>query len=329
MERYGEEIMGKMTAFQQSRIILTGAELDIFTRLDGTAATAAALSKESGCDTRAMERLLDALASLALLKKEGGLFSLSDQGKLLSSGHPETILPMVLHLNELWERWSGLTEVVRTGKPAERAGGEKGDANRRAFIGAMHAVGRNLATETGRAFDAGRFSRLLDIGGGSGTYTIAFLRPNPAMTAVLFDLASVIPMAAERLQAEGLADRVTLAAGDFYRDELPSGCDLALLSAIIHQNSPAQNLDLFRKIFRALHGGGSILIRDHIMDESHTSPPSGAIFAVNMLVGTAGGGTYTFGEIKEGLETAGFAGVRLVRPGTGEMDGLVEAKKPG
>jgi SAM-dependent methyltransferase len=327
LERHGEEIMGKMMAFQQSRIILTGAELDVFTRLDEAAATAAALSKDLGCDSRAMGRLLDALTSLTLLKKEGGLFRLSGQGMLLSSRHPETILPMVLHCSELWQKWSGLTGVVRTGKPVEGAGGEKEEANRRAFIGAMHAIGRNLATETSRVFDAGRFRRLLDIGGGSGTYTIAFLRRNQAMTAVLFDLAPVIPMAGERLQAEGLADRVTLVAGDFSRDELPSGCDLALLSAIIHQNSPARNLDLFRKIFRALHAGGSILIRDHVMDESHTLPPGGAIFAVNMLVGTAGGDTYTFGEIKEGLEKAGFAGVSLVQPGGEEMDGLVEARK--
>jgi hypothetical protein len=134
-------------------------------------------------------------------------------------------------------------------------------------------------------------------------------------------------MAEERLRAEGLSDRVTLAAGDFSRDELPSGCDLALLSAIIHQNSPAQNLDLYGKVFRSLSVGGSILIRDHIMDESHTLPANGAIFAVNMLVGTAGGDTYTFGEIKEALEKAGFAEVCLVQPGGEVMDGLVEARK--
>ncbi len=329
MEQHGEEIIGKVMAFQQGRIIFTAAELDVFTRLDRAAATAAALSQELGCDGRAMERLLNALASMGLLQKEGSLFGLSDQGKMLSSGHPESVLPMVLHLNELWEKWSGLTGVVRTGKPVKGAGGERGKADLRAFIGAMHAIGRSLATEIGRAFDAGRFRRLLDIGGGSGTYTIAFLRRNPAMTAVLFDLAPVIPMAAERVRAEGLSDRVTLAAGDFSRDELPSGCDLALLSAIIHQNSPAQNLDLYRKVFRSLKPGGSILIRDHIMDESRTLPPGGAIFAVNMLVATAGGDTYTFREIEEDLEEAGFAEVSLVRQGGEKMDGLVEARKAG
>jgi len=327
MEGRREEIMGKVMAFWQSRIILTGAELDVFTCLDRAEASAAGLSKDLGCDSRAMERLLDALASLGFLKKEVNVFSLTEQGKMLSSRHPETILPMLIHFNELWQKWSCLTDVVRTGKPAERPGGQKGEANRRAFIGAMHAIGRSLSMEISRAFDARRFRRLLDIGGGSGIYTIAFLQANAQLTAVVFDLAAVIPMAGERLQAAGLSGRSTLAAGDFYVDELPSGCDLALLSAIIHQNSPAQNLELYRKVFRALDAGGSILIRDHIMDESRTSPLTGVLFAVNMLIGTTGGGTYTFGEIREGLEKAGFVDVSLVRAGK-EMDGLVEARKP-
>ena len=127
MEGRREEIMGEVMAFWQSRIILTGAELDVFTCLDRAEASAADLSKDLGCDSRAMERLLDALASLGFLKKEANLFSLTEQGKMLSSRHPETILPMLLHFNELWQKWSRLTDVVRTGKPAERSGGGKGE----------------------------------------------------------------------------------------------------------------------------------------------------------------------------------------------------------
>ncbi len=187
--------------------------------------------------------------------------------------------------------------------------------NRRAFIGAMHVVGRGLSVEIAEAYDLSRFKRLLDIGGASGTYTMAFLRKNPRLTAVIFDLEDVIPMSVERLSAEGFLDRVEPVAGDFYRDELPKGCDLALLSAIIHQNSREENLELYRKVFRALDPGGRLLIRDHIMDESRTSPPGGAAFAVNMLVNTSGGDTYTFREVKESLEQAGFTDVTLVRRG--------------
>jgi hypothetical protein len=108
---------------------------------------------------------------------------------------------------------------------------------------------------------------------------------------------------------------------------LPTGCDLALLSAIIHQNSPEENLSLYGKVFRALEKGGAILIRDHIMDEDRTKPPTGAFFAINMLVNTHGGDTYSFREVKDGLKTAGFIDVKLLRTGE-KMDCLVEAKKP-
>jgi len=165
------------------------------------------------------------------------------------------------------------------------------------------------------------------MGGGSGTYTIAFLERNPNMTAVIFDLPDVISLAVERLKDEGFLERVTLVAGDFYKDELPAGCDLALLSAIIHQNSPQENLALYKKIYRALAPGGMLLIRDHVMDESRTKPPAGALFAINMLVATAGGDTYTFKNIKDTLEQAGFQVVKQVRSGE-RMDCLVEARKP-
>jgi predicted methyltransferase len=134
-------------------------------------------------------------------------------------------------------------------------------------------------------------------------------------------------MARRRLATTGLLDRIQLVAGDFCKDELPTGHDLALLSAIIHQNSPEQNIELYWKIFRALQPGGRLVIRDHVMSSDHTRPTSGAFFAVNMLVVTAGGGTYSFEEIKSSLESAGFIKVDLIQPDE-RMTGLVEGFKP-
>jgi SAM-dependent methyltransferase len=140
-------------------------------------------------------------------------------------------------------------------------------------------------------------------------------------------LKDVIPLARERISSDGLLTRVELIAGDFYHDDLPGGCDLALLSAIIHQNSPEQNTELYRRAFRALDPGGMLLIRDHIMDESRTRPPEGAMFAINMLVNTTGGDTYTFQEVEQGLKQAGFTNVRLLRSGE-RMDCVVGALRP-
>jgi hypothetical protein len=80
-------------------------------------------------------------------------------------------------------------------------------------------------------------------------------------------------------------------------------------------------------VFRAMVPGGRIVIRDHVMEPDRTEPRDGAIFAVNMLVNTEGGSTYTYEEIRNWLETAGFANVRFLKAGE-HMDGLVEAFKP-
>ena len=134
-------------------------------------------------------------------------------------------------------------------------------------------------------------------------------------------------MAKRLLKQAGLADRVRLVAGDFMSGALPDGADLAWVSAIVHQNSRAQNRKLFAKLFSALEPGGMVLIRDIVMDASRTRPAGGALFAVNMLVNTPGGGTYTFGELRDDLSAAGFAKAKLLRRGQW-MDSVVGAAKP-
>ena len=94
-----------------------------------------------------------------------------------------------------------------------------------AFIGAMHAIGKDLSQEIAGSYDLSRFKQLLDIGGASGTYTIAFLRKNPDMNAVIFDLHDVIGLAKKQIRKEGLHGRVRFAAGDFYKDALPAGAE--------------------------------------------------------------------------------------------------------
>jgi predicted transcriptional regulator len=323
-----DEVMAEAREFMKSRIILTAAELDLFTYLERKPSMADEIAEKLGLDQNALTRLMDCLVVFGLIEKAKGPYSNTQKGALFSSDHPETILPMILHMNHLWDTWSRLTESVRKGHQGQTEPGLKfEEKSMKAFIGAMHVVAKGMSAEIAESFDLTPYRKLLDVGGASGTYTMAFLRKNLEMRAILFDMEKVIPIARERLETEGLLDRVDLVAGDFYKDTLPGGCDLALLSAIIHQNSPDQNVSLYKKVYQALTPGGVILIRDHIMDESRTKPPSGAIFALNMLVNTRGGDTYTFNEIKDTLKMAGFTEVKLLRTGA-QMDGLVQARKP-
>jgi ubiquinone/menaquinone biosynthesis C-methylase UbiE/predicted transcriptional regulator len=326
-----EEKKDSMTmarAFMRSRIILTAAELDLFSIIQDSPTTAEKIADRFGFNPRALERVLDCLVTFGLLQKNGGAYSLTPESAPYSSKHSASELPMLLHMSHLWDSWSDLTEVVKNGPGSERKPPKQMEMDsRRAFIGAMHVSGRRLSEEVAGSLDLRGYRKLLDIGGGSGTYTIAFLNHNPQLQAILFDLKEVIPMARERLSSEGLLDRVELIIGDFYSDDLPGGSDLALLSAIIHQNNRQQNLKLFVKACRSLEPGGMLLIRDHIMDEQRTYPPEGALFAINMLVNTQGGDTYTFHEVAQDLKEAGFTDVRLLRSGE-RMDCVVGAVKP-
>ncbi len=125
--------------------------------------------------------------------------------------------------------------------------------------------------------------------------------------------------------AAGLAGRVRLVGGDFNADELPRGADFAWISAILHMNSRDENRTLFARVARAPETGGTVAVRDGVMDPDRTSPLGGALFAVNMLVNTPGGGAYTFAEIAEDLAAAGFADPEL-RPAERAMDSLVLAR---
>jgi len=320
-------LLEKVRNFMESRIILTGAELDVFTQMHRGMNTAPELAAKNHLDLRALTRLLDAIVVYGFLSKENDCYALTPDGLLLSADHPESTLPMVLHMNDLWDSWTYLTEAVIQGKNPEMVSrSQKPEEATTAFIGAMHVVGRGLSQKIANSLDLSSYHKLLDVGGASGTYTIAFLNKNPYLKSIIFDLKTVIPLAEKGICEAGLAGRVEFFPGDFYADELPKGCDLALLSAIIHQNNPEQNLGLYRKIFQALEPGGTLMIRDHLMEGNRTRPPAGAIFALNMLVNTEGGDTYTFEEIQRDLESSGFVDIRQIQKGQ-NMDGIVTARK--
>ena len=323
------QILNLARNFMESRLLLSGAELDLFTLLTPKPLSAQEISTRIQADPRGMTILLDALSAMGLLTKREGTYECPPSiSALLSSDAPESILPWVLHMAAVWKRWSLLTNITQgSQQPGLQVSPSQRMNEIRAFIGAMHLIASPLAPGIVAAVCPFSSRALLDVGGAMGTYTVAFLQAVPEMKATLFDRPEVIEIARPFLKSVGLLHRVTLVAGDFYQDEFPKGHDLAFVSAIIHQNSSEQNLNLFLKAFRSLDSGGRVIIRDHVMDPDRTRPVEGAIFAVNMLVATTGGNTYTFDEIRAGLTQAGFINIRLLQPGE-HMDALVEATKP-
>lgn len=323
-----QSVLELARGFMEPRILLTGAELDLFSLLAPAPLTAEEVCERLDGDARALRILLDALSAMGLLTKREGRYGCPPEvSRLLTSDGEGSVLPMVLHAASLWRSWSRLPEIALGPSAGRESTEEQAAARTRAFIGAMHVVGAPVAAAAARVIAADGASRMIDVGGGSGTYTIALLRAHPALRATLFDRPEVVEMARERLGQEGLLGRVELVGGSFDEDELPGGHDLALLSAIIHQNSHAENVALYGKVLRALVPGGRVVIRDHVMSPDRLEPRGGALFAVNMLAGTPGGDTYTLEEIEAGLTEAGFERVRLIQPDE-RMDGYVEACRP-
>lgn len=318
--------------FQPSCVVIAGAELDVFTILNARPMNAARLARRIKGDLRAVTILLDALVAIKLLDKSSGRSPVyrvpRAMADILVEGGSQCMLGMVRHLGNCLRRWGDLASVVQRGRPAPRRPSVRGrDGDLASFIQAMHEVSQPMAMPLISRLGPLNFTHLLDLGGASGTWTVPFLRLNSKARATIFDLPEVIPMARLMMKKISLADRVRLVPGNYNRDALPAGADLAWVSAIVHQNSRPQNRAMFAKVFSALVRGGRILIRDIVMDSSRTRPESGALFAVNMLVATPGGGTFTFDELRDDLSAVGFRKVKLLRRGEW-MDSIVCATKP-
>ncbi len=297
--------------FQQSRILLTAFELDVFSLLGKDGLSSAEVASASGTDQRATDRLLNALCAIGLLEKDGNRFmNTVASSRFLARGRPE-FMAGLMHTVHLWTTWSTLTEAVRRGRPAAiRHVDDRGQEWLTAFIAAMHARASSQAAAVVRGFDLAGVTRVLDVGGGSGAYAMAFARAKRGLRATVFDLPNVVPLTRTYVQQEGMSDSVETVTGDYLKDDLGKDYDLVFLSAIIHSNSFEENTDLIRKCAGALRPQGRVVVQDFIMEEDRVSPAAGAIFALNMLVGTEAGDTYTESEVRMMMNKAGLPKVQ-------------------
>jgi SAM-dependent methyltransferase len=298
------------SSFQRSRIFLSGFELDIFTNIEESGTTSSQIAKKLQLDGHACERLMNALVSMDLLAKHDNIFFNTEESFAFLSKKSPDYLGGLMHSNHLWNTWSRLTEVVRTGVSAHRSEiNERGEEWLFPFINAMHDRAKKQAPQQVSNIDLSGVKSVLDIGGGSGAYSMEFISEKPDIEATVFDLPNVVPITAKFLDKEGYSGKVKTHAGDYTTDELPAGFDLVFLSAIIHSNSYEVNQNLIKKCFNSLNKNGKIVIQDWIMNNERTHPLFGAIFAINMLVGTEAGDCFTEHEVREMLNSAGFKNI--------------------
>lgn len=302
-----EEIRALANSFQQSRILLTAVELDIFSVLDKKILSSTDVAEKIKTDSHATDRLMNALVALGFLRKvHGKFYNAENASHYLVKGKPE-FMGGLFHSLGLWQTWSSLTDAVRKGKSvAERKPSASGVDWQEAFIAAMHYRGVKEAKVLAMMLDLSKAKWMLDVGGGSGTFSMEFIKQNPQMTATVFDLPDIIPITKRYIAQENLTDKITFLGGNYLEDDFGKNYDLIFLSAIVHINNYDENMRLIKKCYDALNGGGQIIIKDWVMNDERTEPAGGAFFALNMLVGTRSGDTFTENEIKDWLTNAGI-----------------------
>jgi (2Fe-2S) ferredoxin/SAM-dependent methyltransferase len=309
-----DDLMGMIRGYQESRIMLTAIELDVFTTVGG-GATATTVAQRCRTDRRATELLLNALVALEVLRLQGETYqNTAAAARYLVAGAPDDARIALQHNLSLWATWSSLTDAVREGHVALRPQmRERGDDWTVPFIAAMHRGAAARAPLVVDALGAGSVKRMLDVGGGSGAYAIAFAKANPQLTAVVLDLPTVLTITRGHIDEAELATRVSTREGDLRKDDFGKDYDLVFLSSICHMLGPDGNRELLARAAKALGPGGRVVVQDFILEPDRTRPRQAVLFALNMLVGTEAGSTYTEEEYAAWLTSAGLAPVRRIR----------------
>jgi ubiquinone/menaquinone biosynthesis C-methylase UbiE len=309
-------LMQMSFSFAASRILSTAVQLDIFSHIAAGARTNAEIARAAIASERGTRMLLDALRGFELLTKHKDAYALSPiAAKFLVRESPD-YMGAFLENDEHWEGWSKLPEAVRRGTPIH-AVFDPAEAERffSMLTRTLHVQNRLPSQRLARILGAGskhQGLRVLDVGCGSGVWGIAIAEADSAARVTAQDLPKVLEQTRRYLERHGVASRYDFLPGDLHKVAFPAGkYDIALVGHIVHGESEADARRLFKRLQPALKPGGRLAIIDMIPNDERSGPPFPLIFALNMLVHTHGGDTYTFGEYKKWLTEAGFSSVEM------------------
>ena len=247
--------------------------------------------------------LLDAVASLGLLAKQGKRYRITSQARqFLLKESPSYQGDMLRYADTLWKTWSNLDAIVKTGMPSRPE-----SRDHEVFIRAMHDNAIFRAPAVVKALDLRGVKTMLDLGGGPGTHSVEMAKKGIAVT--LFDVPSTLEVAKSIIRTSK-ARTIELKAGDFHTDPIGKDYDLVLISQVFHSYSEEKNCALLEKAHNALKPRGRVAIHEFFIGPNRAYPPIGALFSINMLVNTSTGRCYTPQEMKKWLTKTGFRNIR-------------------
>jgi len=308
-------IMRLALAYRSSMALFAASELDLFTPLANGAMSAEDVARVCGTQPEPTRMLLDACAAEGLLTRAGDRFANTPiADAYLVKGRPAYIAHGLKFAEDLYPAWGRLADTVRTGRPAMPQETMLGEDKKktRAFVYAMHERARGISAVLPYNVDFTGRRRLLDVGGGPGTYSIRLVQQTPGLSSTVLDLAGVLEVTREIVAEHGASDRIELQSGDYTSAPFGSGYDAALLSGIMHRETPATCRLLLQKAFAAMLPGGMAVVSDVFFDnDDKNSPPFATYFALNMMLMAEHGSAHAKTEMAAWMREAGFTQVEV------------------
>ena len=306
------DLLATSSAYWKGCALQAAVRLRVFSAIHDERLHLAEIAGRLDADERGVEYLLNALAAMGLLIKEDSVYSNSVTAlELLSKQSKRYMGHIILHHHHILDGWAQLDQAVKTGAPvSKRSYGE--EVERESFLMGMFNLAMGNAPKIVAQVDLAGRTRLLDLGGGPGTYAIHFCQTNQQLSATIFDRVTTEPFARRTVDKFGLSDRIDFAGGDFNFDPILGGpYDVAWLSHILHSNSPDDCRKLIKKTVGAMKPGGLILIHEFILENTKDAPEFAALFSVNMLINNPEGRSYSRHELTEMLEDAGVKDIAM------------------
>ncbi|MBU1169706.1 MAG: methyltransferase [Proteobacteria bacterium] len=291
-----KEILETSSSYWRTCTLHTGVKLGIFTLLGDAQKDVSMICHELKGNERGVTALVNALCAMGLLVKEGDFYKNTPESlRFLSKDSPEYSGFIIMHHHHLMDSWNRMSESVESGKPCRKRASHAGETERESFLMGMFNLAVGMAPALAEALDLSEKTRLLDFGGGPGTFAIHFCKRNPQLLATVFDLPTTRTFAEKTIERFGLSNRIDFQEGSFTDRQisLRHSYDVAFLSHVIHAEGPEGAEQIIKHAVSALKPGGSLYIHEFILDNTMASPLFPALFSINMLVGTEKGQAYS------------------------------------
>jgi predicted nicotinamide N-methyase len=302
-------------SYWQSAAFMSAVDLDVFSAVDGGATTLEAIAAATGISETNAERLVTVLLAIGLLEadgQQGGFANAVDVDRFLVKDKPSYAGPWMLFTRPAWDEWGKLTDHLRSHK--ESVLGMYEDLSidgARAYHEATYSIGAGAGRRFARHVDLSNCRRLLDIGGGSGAYSIVAAQNHAQLEAIVFDLAPVAEIAREFIASANVADRVTTMAGDFTRDPFPSDIDVAIMASNLPQYSREVIAQVVSRTFDVLAPGGQMHLIGETLHNDRSGPISPALWGLAETLSSSSGVAHSEAECISYFNEAGFIDVSV------------------